>query len=93
METFFRSYFPDANIYIQDSDKIDLLEDYEKISSNGLMDEKRFQKIIKQIQTINSQNEEILKLNVSSLNSQNDRSVIENFYFTNSFNLVHFSKN
>lgn len=92
METFFRAYFPDANIKSQDSDGLDLLEDYEKKSSNALKDEKRFHKVLKQIKAINTQHEQTLKSDVSSLNSINDRSVIENFYFTNSFNLIHFSK-
>lgn len=92
IESFFRAYFPDANIKSLESDKLDLLEEFEKRSSNALMDEKKFQKILKQIQGVNSQNEQKLKSDVSSLNLINDRGVIENFYFTNSFNLIHFSK-
>jgi len=57
------------------------------------MDEKRFQKILKQIKALNSQNEEIMNSDFSHLNSINDKSVLENHYFVNSFNFIHFSNN
>lgn len=92
METFFRAYFPDANIKSQNNDSIDLLEDLEKKSSLSSLDEKRFQKVLKLINTLNTQNEHNLKSDTSNLKSINDKGVIENLYFTNSFNFIHFSK-
>ncbi len=91
MEKFFRAYFPDANIKNPDAEQLDLLEKFEKKSNNDLMDEKRYQKILNQIKSINSQNEEILYTDLSHLKTITDMSVIENYYFRNTFNLIHFS--
>lgn len=93
MERFFRAYFPDANIKSQDNERLDLLEDFEKKSNNNVMDEKRFQKILKQLKAINSQYEEISKSDISHIKTLNDRNVIENYYYSNNFNLIHFSNN
>ena len=70
---------------------VDLLEGYEKNSSNRLMDEKRFQKMLNEVHDMNAYYVNNMESDRISENEQ-DKAIIKDAYFKNTFLLLQFSK-